>query len=99
MVSQIYSLSEAAKIFLNFYKHNVNCDKMSYILGWIDFFEKFLKIAYWSLDATYQILFNSFDVKPLHFSPEDFKNRMGIAENLQNENTRTINSVDLAYMQ
>jgi hypothetical protein len=34
----------------------------------------------------------------LHFSPEDFKNRIGIAKNLQNENTRPINSVDLAYM-
>jgi hypothetical protein len=33
------------------------------------------------------------------FRPEDFKNRMGIAKNLQNENTRPINSVDLAYMQ
>jgi hypothetical protein len=36
---------------------------------------------------------------PLHFSPEDFKNRMGIAKNFQNENTRPINFVDLAYMQ
>jgi hypothetical protein len=54
--------------------------------------------VYWSPDATYQILLNSFGVWPLHFSPEDFKNRMRIAKKLQNENTRPINSVDLAYM-
>jgi hypothetical protein len=70
-------------------------------MGWIDFFENcelvgFLKVVYLSLDATYQILLNSFCV----FSPDDFKNRMmGVAKNLQNENTRPINSVDLAHMQ
>jgi hypothetical protein len=63
-------------------------------LGWIDFFENYeLQIA-WGLQSCvlvprgHKILLNSFG----------FKNRMGIAKKLQNENTRPINSVDLAYM-
>jgi hypothetical protein len=58
-----------------------------YILGWIDFFEK----------CEFQIALGlKIYVCPLHISPKDFKNRMGIAKNLQNENTRPINPVDLA---
>jgi hypothetical protein len=47
-----------------------------------------LKVTYWSLDATNKIL--------LHFSPKDFKNGMGNAKKLKNENARPINSEDLA---
>jgi hypothetical protein len=75
-------------------------------MRWIDFFEQCGFQIVWGHKSFVlvprchiQILLNSFGVWPLHFSPEDFKNRMGIAKNFQNENTRPINSVDLVYMQ
>jgi hypothetical protein len=66
-----------------------------FILGWIDFFAKYEFQIAWGLKSC--VLVPRCHIPPL--SPEDFKNRMGIAKKLQNENTRPINSVDLAYMQ
>jgi hypothetical protein len=60
------------------------------ILGWMDFFEKCEFQIAWGVKSSVLVPrchrpnIIEFFWRPLHFCPEEFKNRMGMAKNLQN---------------